>query len=191
VEPLLRAERLPLDFTLLAGVRLRRAYGRCRWSSDGIEVSIRCTADGDRTMWRRRGSIVATLLHELAHLRYRSHGPRFWALHRRLIDRAAALGLYDPLDFDPTERARGDEKLAASAASALATAAREARLRGSRADRAALADWPVGTRGRLIAPRGLMGTVVRVLEQRRTRLLVETPRGRRYIVAPGLLERAG
>jgi hypothetical protein len=31
---------------------------------------------------------------------------------------------------------------------------------------------------------------VRVLEQRRTRLLVETPHGRRYLVHPGLLEPA-
>ncbi|MBV9543127.1 MAG: M48 family metallopeptidase [Chloroflexi bacterium] len=172
-------------------MRLRRAYGRCRWSATGVDVLVRCTADGDRTRWRRRGAIVATLLHELAHLRYRSHGPRFWALHRRLIDRAAVLGLYDPLDFDPTERARGDEKLAASAAAALATAAREERRRRFRSDRAALAEWPVGARGRLIAPRKLAGITVRVLEQRRTRLLVETMQRRRYVVAPGLLEPTG
>jgi hypothetical protein len=131
------------------------------------------------------------LLHELAHLRYRSHGPRFWGLHRRLVDRAAALGVYDPADFDPAERARGDEKLAASAAAAIAAAARQARRERSRADRAALAEWPVGSRARFVGPRSLAGTTVRVLEQRRTRLLVETPRGRRYVVAPGLLERAG
>ena len=101
------------------------------------------------------------------------------------------LGLYDPLDFDPTERARGDEKLAASAAAALATAAREERRRRFRSDRAALAEWPVGARGRLIAPRKLAGITVRVLEQRRTRLLVETMQRRRYVVAPGLLEPTG
>jgi hypothetical protein len=188
VEPLLMAERLPADFVLVPGGRLRRAYGRCRWSAAGVEVSVRCTADGDRTRWRRRGAIVATLLHELAHLRYRSHGPRFWALHRRLVDRAAALGIYEPSDFDPSERARGDEKLAASAAAGMAAVARAARLARSRADRAALAQWPVGARALLVGPRSLAGTTVRVLQQRRTRLLVETTRGRRYLVAPGLLE---
>src|SRR5690242_7780580 len=91
-------------------------------------ITVRCTADGDRTRWRRVGAIVGTILHELAHLRYRSHGPRFWALHRRLVDRAAAAGVYDPLDRDTAERGRGDEKLAGSAAWTIALAAREARL---------------------------------------------------------------
>ena len=59
---------------------------------------------------------MGTLLHEITHLRYRSHGPRFWALHRRLVDRAAAAALYDATDRDPAERARGDTKLAKSAA---------------------------------------------------------------------------
>jgi WLM domain len=91
-------------------------------------ITVRCTADGNRSSWRRPGAIVGTLLHELAHLRYRSHGPRFWALHRRLVDRAAAAGIYDPTDRDPSERGRGDEKLAGSAAWPLALAARQKRL---------------------------------------------------------------
>jgi WLM domain len=190
IEPLLVAERLPLTFVLVPGVRLRRAYGRCRWLNKSVEISVRCTADAEPSRWRRRGAIVATLLHELAHLRYRHHGPRFWALHRRLVDRAAALGVYDPTDFDAAERGRGDEKLAASAASRLAAAAREARRQRSRADHAALAEWPIGSRAKLLRPRTLAGTPVRVLAQRRTRLLVETARGRQYLVAPGLLERS-
>jgi WLM domain-containing protein len=134
LEPLLAREGLPLQFTLLAGLRLRRAYGRCTWRAGAPEpvITVRCTADGDRTCWRRRGAIVGTLLHELAHLRYRSHGPRFWALHRRLVDSAAAAGVYDPTDRDPGERARGDEKLAASAAWPVAMAARQRRLERSR-----------------------------------------------------------
>lgn len=130
LEPILVREGLSLDFVLAPGVRLRRAYGRCAWRPNVSAplITIRCTADGDRMTWRRRGAIVGTLLHELAHLRYRSHGPRFWALHRRLVDRAAALGVYDPTDRDPAERARGDEKLAASAAWPIALAARQRRL---------------------------------------------------------------
>jgi hypothetical protein len=130
LEPILVREGLPLEFGLAPGVRLRRAYGRCTWRPGSAVplITIRCTADGDRSRWRRVGAIVGTLLHELAHLRYRSHGPRFWALHRRLVDRAVALGVYDPLDRDPGERARGDEKLAASAAWPVALAARQRRL---------------------------------------------------------------
>jgi len=127
--PLLLKAGLPLEFGLAPGTRLRRAYGRCTWRGTAPPViTVRCTADGDRSRWRRRGAILGTLLHELAHLRYRSHGPRFWALHRRLVDRAAASGMYDPTDRDPAERARGDEKLAASAAWPIALAARQRRL---------------------------------------------------------------
>jgi hypothetical protein len=136
LEPVIRAEGLPSEFTLEPGVRLRRAYGRCTWPASGTppRIVVRCTTDGDRTRWRRVGGIVGTLLHELAHLRYRSHGPRFWALHRRLVDRAAAAGIYDPNDRDSAERARGDEKLAGSAASAVALAARLRRLERRRAN---------------------------------------------------------
>jgi hypothetical protein len=123
-------EGLPLEFELRPGLRLRRAYGRCTWRGEAAApvITVRCTADGDRTRWRRVGAIVGTILHELAHLRYRSHGPRFWALHRRLVDRAAAVGVYDPMDRDPAERGRGDEKLAGSAAWPIALAARAQRL---------------------------------------------------------------
>jgi hypothetical protein len=138
VEPILLREGLPLAFDLKPGTRLRRAYGRCTWRGPCATpiITIRCTADGDRTRWRRVGAIVGTLLHELAHLRYRSHGPRFWALHRRLVDRAAAAGVYDPADRDPAERGRGDEKLAGSAAWPLALAARAKRLERRRQGRA-------------------------------------------------------
>ncbi|MBV9577030.1 MAG: DUF45 domain-containing protein [Chloroflexi bacterium] len=130
LEPILAREALPLDFGLQPGRRLRRAYGRCtfRPSPAPPSIAIRCTADGDRSRWRREGAIMGTLLHEVAHLRYRSHGPRFWALHRRLVDRAVAAGVYDPTDRDPAERGRGDEKLAASAAWPIAMAARAKRL---------------------------------------------------------------
>jgi WLM domain len=142
LEPVLVRAGLPLEFVLVPGLRLRRAYGRCTWrsTSSAPVISVRCTADGDRTLWRRRGAIVGTLLHELAHLRYRSHGPRFWALHRRLVDLSAGMGVYDPTDRDPSERARGDEKLAASAAWPIALAARQRRLERARRKRGAAAN---------------------------------------------------
>jgi hypothetical protein len=131
---------LPRQFELKPGLRLRRAYGQCTWKRDGTPptIMIRCTADSDRTRWRRIGAILGTLLHEIAHLRYRSHGPRFWAVHRRLVDRAAAAGVYDPMDRDPAERGSGDEKLAASAAWPIALAARQKRLERARARRVEL-----------------------------------------------------
>jgi len=169
---------------------LRRAYGRCDWSAPGQPpiVSVRCTADGDRTRWRRVGAIVGTLLHELAHVRYRSHGPRFWALQRRLVDRAASAGLYDPTDRDPAERGRGDEKLAASAARPIALAARQARRERARANRAQVQAWPVGAIARVNTERGrLAGARVRVTGLGRTRVLVETADRRRYRIVPALL----
>ena len=191
--PIIAAERLTADFTLKPGSRLTRAYGRCAWSGETAVISIRCTADGDRTQWRRRGAIVGTLLHELAHLRYRSHGPRFWALHRRLVDRAASDGIYDPADRDPSERGRGDEKLAGSAAGIVAHEARLARRSRARVDRAAVLEWRPGEHALVNVTRGrLAGAVVTVVERRRTRLVVEvggpspppSPRGRGGIAQP-------
>ncbi|MBV9323739.1 MAG: M48 family metallopeptidase [Chloroflexi bacterium] len=140
LEPILVRESLSANFVLQPGPRLRRAYGRCTYRPAPAipSIAIRCTADGDRTRWRREGAIMGTLLHEVAHLRYRSHGPRFWALHRRLVDRAVAAGVYDPTDRDPAERGRGDEKLAASAAWPIAMAARARRLERRREQTAAL-----------------------------------------------------
>jgi hypothetical protein len=190
LEPIIVAEKVSPVFILQPGLRLRRAYGRCAWIAPDQPpvVSVRCTVDGDRTRWRRVGAIVVTLLHELAHVRYRSHGPRFWALHRRLVDRAVAAGIYDPADRDANERGRGDEKLAASAARPIAMAARQARRERARANRAAVQAWQVGAVARINTVRGaLAGAPVRVLGLGRTRLLVETTDRRRYHVAPALL----
>ena len=138
LEPILVREALPLEFSMKPGLRLRRAYGRCTFRpGQSPAIAIRCTADGDRTRWRHAGAIMGTLLHEVAHLRFRSHGPRFWALHRRLVDRAVAVEVYDPTDRDPAERGRGDEKLAASAAWPVAMAARAKRLERRRQGSAA------------------------------------------------------
>jgi WLM domain len=192
IQPLLAAEHIDPDFSLAPGTRLRTAYGRCRHPEPGgrAEILIRCTADGDRRRWRRTGAIVGTLLHEVAHLRYRHHGPRFWALHRRLVDAAVERGVHDPADRDPAERARGDEKLARSAAAPVAAAARQARRARSSENRRAAAAWAVGQLGRVTAGRGaLRGAVVRVLAHGRSRLRVAAANGREYWAQPGALER--
>jgi hypothetical protein len=190
LEPVILAENVSPAFVVQPGLRLRQTYGRCVWTGAGQPpvISVRCTVDGDRTRWRRVGAIVGTLLHELAHVRYRSHGPRFWGLHRRLVDRAVAAGVYEPTDRDPTERVRGDEKLAGSAARPIALAARQARRERSRANRAAMQAWQVGAIARITTDRGaLAGARVRITGLGRTRLLVETADKRRYRVTPGLL----
>jgi hypothetical protein len=190
LEPVLAAEGVTAPYTLVPGLRLRTAYGRCRHLGGGrpAEIQVRCTADGDRSRRRQVGAIVGTLLHEFAHLRWRHHGPRFWALQRRLADRAAALGVYDPTDRAPNERGRGDEKLAHSAAAPVAAAAGAARRRHAAEQRRLLAEWPVGASVQIAGVGGrLTGKPARVLRHGRTRALVQVVGGRQYWVAPALL----
>ena len=193
LSPVVLANGLP-DFEIRPGLRLRGAYGRCRWlagPTPQYQLAVRCTADGDRAAWRRLGAITGTLLHELAHLRWRGHGQRFWTLHRRLVDQAVAAGLYDPADRDEEERAQGDEKLAGSAAESVAATARRIRRERTRLGRLAVAEWQPGQVARITPTGGrLAGLGVLVLARGRTRLEVQTPDGHRYRVPPSLLEPA-
>jgi WLM domain len=193
LSPVVLANGLP-EFEVRPGLRLCRAYGRCRWlagPTPRYQIAVRCTADGDRAAWRRLGAITGTLLHELAHLRWRGHGQRFWTLHRRLVDQAVAAGLYEPADRDAAERAQGDEKLAGSAADSVAAAARRVRRERARVGRLALTEWEPGQVARITPTGGrLAGVRVRVLARGRTRLEVQTPDGGRYRVAPSLLQHA-
>jgi hypothetical protein len=189
VGPLLVARGLDsVAFELEPGWRLKRRYGQCRHFSDGrpARISLRCTAESG---WRRPGALVHTLLHELAHLKHRGHSKAFWRLCRGLLDDAARIELYDPRDDDPCERSSGLDKLAGSAAQPLVQAARRARRERNRAARQLMAAWQPGGLARV---RGLSGQV-RILEKRRTRVLVETDKTRRryrYLVPVHLLEPA-
>ncbi len=191
LEPLRLAHGLP-SYELQPGLRLRRLWGRCEQRvALPPRVLVRCTVDGDRARWRKPGAIVATLLHEMAHLEVRGHGPRFWALHRRLLDEAAAMGVYDPALDDPDEGARGDEKLAGSAAHHVAQAARARRRARAAANRAAAGRWQAGSVGRVNLARGpLAGAYVHVLAIARGWLTVAAPNGQRYRVAATVLEPA-
>src|SRR4051812_34203527 len=72
VEPLRLRNGLP-TCTWRPGPPQMRAWGRCLCYPDGAhEIVVRLHAGASE--WRRPGALVTTALHELAHLRYRSHG---------------------------------------------------------------------------------------------------------------------
>lgn len=192
LDPIHRAERLP-PYELLPGPRLRRSWGRCQHFPGGrpSRIIVRCTGMAAPARWRRWASLASTLLHEMAHLQHPNHGAAFWALHRRLVDAASLAGIYDPSDLDLDEGGRGDEKLAGSAASAMAAVARERRLKRAAENRRLVSGWRAGQTALVTASSGpLAGRMVHVVEVRRSRVVVRGPGGLRYLVSDSLLQPA-
>ncbi len=69
-----------------------RIYGCC--DTDGnIRIRLRSRITGD---YLKYSSLVATVCHELAHLRHFDHGMEFTALYRRLLQFAREAGVYQP-----------------------------------------------------------------------------------------------
>jgi len=187
--PLLVRYRLPVDFQLAPGLRLRRRFGTCKLGKHGpASIRVRCTITNQRERWRVPSAIVVTLLHELAHLRYASHGVRFWQLLRRFVDHAHAAGLYDPKEGADDEAAAGDGKLAGSAAGVLAEAARKNRRARWRANRDGLAGWSVGDVAIILVGQGKTPLRVQIVALRQTRAEVVDALGRRYLVSGSLLQ---
>ena len=89
--------RLPLARLTRESSRVKRRYGSC--DSDGV---IRIRLRNQRTGgFLKYSSMIATLCHELAHLRYMNHGPRFVALYTRILEFARADGIYRPRPVAP------------------------------------------------------------------------------------------
>jgi predicted metal-dependent hydrolase len=92
------AERIARRFDLrYRSVEAERAnvtsrYGIC--FDDGvIKIRLRHAVTGRSLKY---SSLVNTLCHELAHLRYFNHGERFQAFYLKLLDFARAEGIYRP-----------------------------------------------------------------------------------------------
>ena len=124
MDSLLRAEliaRLNRDAALIAArfglryraiepeqPRVRRRYGVC-YRDGTIRIRLNHVVTG-RPL--RYSSLVATLCHELAHLRHFDHSPRFRTFNQRVLEWARQAGIYRP----HTERARPASPPAARAA---------------------------------------------------------------------------
>ncbi len=72
--------------------RVKRRFGSC--DSDGvIRIRLRNRRNGE---YLRYSSLVATLCHELAHLRFMDHGHGFRSLYAEILQFARATEIYRP-----------------------------------------------------------------------------------------------
>lgn len=72
--------------------RVRRRYGVC-YADGTIRIRLAHARSGEPL---RYSSLVATLCHELAHLRHFDHGPRFRAFNQKILEWARSRGIYQP-----------------------------------------------------------------------------------------------
>jgi predicted metal-dependent hydrolase len=108
VDPLLRADlmaRLNRDAIAIAGhfglryraiepesPRVKRRYGVC-FRDGTIRIRLTHVVSGKPL---RYSSLVATLCHELAHLRHFNHGVRFRSFDQHILEWARRAGIYVP-----------------------------------------------------------------------------------------------
>jgi len=71
---------------------VRNRYGVC-YSDGVIKIRLNDLRSGKPL---RYSSLIDTLCHELAHLRYMNHGERFQRLYKRILEHARKHGIYRP-----------------------------------------------------------------------------------------------
>lgn len=88
------ARRFGLRFRVIEAERagVKRRYGAC-YDDGTIKIRLVHAVTGAPL---RYSSLVSTLCHELAHLRYWNHDARFEAYYRRLLAFARREGIYRP-----------------------------------------------------------------------------------------------
>ncbi|MSQ27525.1 MAG: DUF45 domain-containing protein [Dehalococcoidia bacterium] len=184
--PVLKRLGVSREFQIRAGRANTARFGSCRQNRDGSPpvVTVRCVrTEGG---WRAPGAIAATLLHEAAHVKYMSHGPRFWGLLRKLLAAAERHGIYLPSEDDPSEPRRGDSKLAGTPAAVMSDATSERRRQRYQTNRAAMDAWEAG-QPVTVAKGPAAGTRFIIVKKMRSRVLVDGPDGRRFVIAAAFL----
>lgn len=88
------ATRFELRYRAIESERpnVRSRYGVC-YSDGTIRIRLRHAATGRALKY---SSLVATLCHELAHLRHFNHGLRFRAFYQGILEWARSEGIYEP-----------------------------------------------------------------------------------------------
>ena len=81
---------------------VKNRYGVC-YEDGVIKIRLRHAVTGKSL---RYSSLVSTLCHELAHLRYFNHGQRFRAFYLELLEFARAEGVYRPRSASATPTRR-------------------------------------------------------------------------------------
>ncbi|MDP3937893.1 MAG: DUF45 domain-containing protein [Deltaproteobacteria bacterium] len=83
---------LPLAHLTRESGRVKRRYGSC--DVNGV-IRLRLH-DRRNGAFLKYSSLIATLCHELAHLKHLNHGIRFRALYMQILEYARAAGIYRP-----------------------------------------------------------------------------------------------
>ncbi len=120
------ASRFRLRLTRLdkESAQVKRRFGSC--DSDGvIRIRLHNRRNGDPLKY---SSLVATLCHELAHLKYLNHGSGFRVLYAEILTLARAHHIYRPRAVVP----RGETSLRRAALNPGRRRARRTRARGRR-----------------------------------------------------------
>jgi hypothetical protein len=83
---------LPLRSVDAERANVKRRYGIC-YEDGSIRVRLRSLRSGELLKY---SSLMDTLCHELAHLKYFDHSPRFWRFYRKVLGYAQRHGMYRP-----------------------------------------------------------------------------------------------